>query len=197
VYVWKLLDGEHTLGAVFEKVSRHAEDVHEKASVHIEAFIDALVAEGLAGFDNSDLGPDTAGRPRRNPPLGGYVSEASPFIYEPPRLVDFREGRVAQGSCGNGSADYYGCYTGNVATGCCGYGSGASGSSANPCCNGNCDSYDCSSGGSRGYCCPGTCYGQVATCGTGSGVDGRLCNNGNCARNPCSSGTCINPDQFC
>ena len=111
---WKLLDGEHSIEALSEEIRGHAEDVPVEAGDHIGAFVDALVAEGLAGFDSSGLGPDTAGRPQKAFPPG-YVSEVTPFNYEPPKLVDFRDPRTAQGNYTPGSGDSGTCNSGHAA----------------------------------------------------------------------------------
>src|ERR1019366_4826445 len=57
VYLWKLLDGEHTIDDLFMEIRHLAEDVPEEAGDDVGAFIDALVAEGLAGFDMNEFGP--------------------------------------------------------------------------------------------------------------------------------------------
>ena len=106
VYLWKLLDGEHTVDALLGKIRGHAEGVPEDASDHIGAFVDELVAQGLAGFDSTVAGlPNTADRPERvySPPPSREVTKVNPFRYEPPQLIDFSGGRVAHGAdCGSG-----------------------------------------------------------------------------------------------
>jgi len=54
VFIWKLLDGEHTLDAILKKAREHAEDVPEDVRDHIEAFVDELVATGLARIGSSE-----------------------------------------------------------------------------------------------------------------------------------------------
>ena len=51
VYLWKLLDGEHTIDALAEEISHLPEDTPEDVRDHIAAFVDELVEKGLAGFD--------------------------------------------------------------------------------------------------------------------------------------------------
>jgi SynChlorMet cassette protein ScmD len=83
VYVWKLLDGEHTIDKMLTALRRDALDVPEDIHHDVGTFVAALVAEGLAGFQSTD---------KCSSPAGGQ-SEAKPFTYERPRLVDFSGGR--------------------------------------------------------------------------------------------------------
>ena len=53
VYVWKLLDGEHTVDVLLKEIHHHTDSVPLDARDHIEAFVAALVAEGLAGLDRT------------------------------------------------------------------------------------------------------------------------------------------------
>ena len=53
VFIWKLLDGEQTLDAILRAVREYAEDVTEDVRDQIEAFVDELVAAGLARVDSS------------------------------------------------------------------------------------------------------------------------------------------------
>ena len=143
VYLWKLLDGEHAIDALLEELRGHADGVPEEAREHIEAFVDALVAQGLAGFDRTSSSlmnnPDKAVLlPEKNSSsLIGHVSESKSFNYEPPRLVNVGSGALAQGSCSHGShADC--CGPGGSATGGNGCGTGSGGDSSGcstPCCN--------------------------------------------------------------
>ena len=72
-FVWKLLDGEHSINALLEVVQSHAENASEEVGEHIGEFLDALVPEGLAGFDSNKCGffqPDSAPAQRKNlPPI--------------------------------------------------------------------------------------------------------------------------------
>jgi hypothetical protein len=167
-----------------EEIRGHAEDVPEEAGDHIRAFIDALVTEGLAGFDSSDFGPDTAGRPQKAFPPG-YVSEVKPFTYEPPKLVDFREGQVAYGDCSyTGSSAGGTCTTnGNNATAICSS-NGNNGTVPCPgCCDGNCDTayYGCSYGScNNSGCCVGSGESQLCYCGHTAERGDHCWNHGNC-----------------
>jgi SynChlorMet cassette protein ScmD len=170
VFVWKLLDGEHTHDAIVQKIREH-ENVPEDASDHIKAFVDALLVEGLAGFDRTRFGlPNTAdrwGNSSSSPPAA--KSEVQPFTYEPPRLVNLNGSLAYGGDCNDGSAatnychngpvpcicnygpadDYSGCRQGNATfcAGCCGSGTQASG-----CSGGTWAAATCATGPSTGQC---------------------------------------------
>jgi SynChlorMet cassette protein ScmD len=128
VYVWKFLDGEHTLDALLLNIRAHADNVPEDASDHIKAFVDALVAEGLAGFDIA--GPDLrndADRAELHPeqcscsPL--QASWAKVLGYKPPELVDLRTVETGYGACSDGSSNAGQCYWGAAAGTLCQRGS--------------------------------------------------------------------------
>jgi SynChlorMet cassette protein ScmD len=174
VYVWKLLDGEHTIDALFTEICHHAEDVPEGAEEHIGAFIEALVAEGLAGYK---LTPPTE---KCSHHAAAIESEVKPWAYEPPRLVDLSgKSRVAYGDCTPGSTDSFSCTAGGTANQLC----TANGTSAGgKCCTGtspatmhNCQKgscvvawgcpYDCSDGGRM--CSFGTDAVRCCTCNSG------------------------------
>ena len=53
VYVWRLLDGEHTIDEMVTALRRDALDIPENARDGVGTFVDALVAEGLAGFQST------------------------------------------------------------------------------------------------------------------------------------------------
>jgi SynChlorMet cassette protein ScmD len=57
VYLWKCLDGGHTLDVLLQRIRNHADNVPEGISDHIKAFVDALVAQGFAGLDITGLAP--------------------------------------------------------------------------------------------------------------------------------------------
>ena len=50
IYLWKLLDGEHSLGDLVQSLRRDVEDVPEEAAGQIEEFIADLTRRGLAGY---------------------------------------------------------------------------------------------------------------------------------------------------
>ena len=120
VYVWKLLDGEHTIDALLERSTASAEGVPDEARDHIGAFIDALVKEDLAGLGSTphSVLNTASGQQKRSSPPPIQQGEAKPLSYETLRLVYFREGRKAHGSCGHGSGDATSC-SGGHAAGCC------------------------------------------------------------------------------
>lgn len=49
VYLWKLLDGKHSLDEMLHSLQRDAEDVPAEAGEHIQDFIADLTKRGLAG----------------------------------------------------------------------------------------------------------------------------------------------------
>jgi len=53
VYPWKLLDGEHSIDHLVKALRRDALDAPENVQQDAGAFIDALVAEGLATFESN------------------------------------------------------------------------------------------------------------------------------------------------
>ena len=140
VHVWKLLDGEHTLAALLEELRDHADALTEDASGHIMAFVDALVARGLATLDRSMGGPVRCSYAR-----AVELSVVKPFTYEAPKLVNLNSDWTANGGvcrpvgssgcvnyseCGTGCGPNSpcdapsSCYTGNSAADCCGNGNG-------------------------------------------------------------------------
>jgi len=181
VYVWKLLDGEHTVDDLLRGVRVHATGVPEEARDHIGAFVDQLVAEGLVGFNSTRSDPhngtvhgkNVSPLPLRRGPSG------KPFAYELPRLVDLGGARyAARGDCVSGSQD----------SGACNAGGGA----GSNCWDGGSPSYQCLSGNSApsNRCCTGTGPGWASACWAGncpiscSGCYGGIeayCQNGNAA----------------
>jgi len=51
VFVWKLLDGEHSIDEMLEALRRDAEDVPEDAGEHVVAFVEELTRQALAGWE--------------------------------------------------------------------------------------------------------------------------------------------------
>ncbi|HME42134.1 MAG TPA: SynChlorMet cassette protein ScmD [Syntrophorhabdales bacterium] len=171
VYVWKLLNGEHTTDDLLKELRSYADDVPKEALEHVGAFIDELAAEGLAGFGSTGSGlPASVKRPESFPsPPSGRVCELKSFKYEPPKLIDLSGGRhEAYGdSCSPGSFASNNCYpTGNSAGGICFPGTSASYCYANGTAPGHAN---CLSGGSTiAECNYGT--GASGYCDTGSGT---------------------------
>ena len=50
-FIWKLLDGNHTLEDIEKKVYEHCEEVPSDAREHISEFIHDLVERGYAGYE--------------------------------------------------------------------------------------------------------------------------------------------------
>jgi len=51
VFIWKLLDGSHTLNDILEKLHEECENVPEEAGNDLKEFIQELIERGLAGFE--------------------------------------------------------------------------------------------------------------------------------------------------
>ena len=51
VFVWKRLDGKHTIQDILKELREQSDDVPETAGQDIEAFIDELVEKGYAGYE--------------------------------------------------------------------------------------------------------------------------------------------------
>ncbi len=179
VYLWKLLDGKHDLNALLKETRENADNVPEDAGDHIEAFVDALLAEGLAGFypnltDRAALRPEAcASFP------SGSLDEVEQYNYECPRLVNLNSGAAARGTtcsshgsngtyccsgaCASGNCVSTGTYANGSEASCCSlFGSCANSSAGGQvCCTGSCaqwaNIYDCATGGTPSDCCgPGT-----------------------------------------
>jgi len=182
VHVWKLLDGEHVLDDFLDELRDRAEHVPGDAREHIEVFVEALVAEGLAKY--GDKAPYRE-KSSRTPVVA--VNEVKPSTYEPPRLINLSGGQAALGVCASHGSSGGDCGSGTGATGCCGTG-GCGTPHGAPCCAGACQTPLCSSGNSAcdSYCTTGT--GNSVNCGTGSSPTD-LCLNGSFAPYKCGCGT--------
>jgi len=51
VFVWKKLDGKHTVDDILVELRENCEDVPEEAEDDLEEFVDDLVKQGLAGYE--------------------------------------------------------------------------------------------------------------------------------------------------
>lgn len=51
VFIWKHLDGRHTVEDILRKLREKAEDMPDEAEDHLTEFILDLVEHGLAGFE--------------------------------------------------------------------------------------------------------------------------------------------------
>lgn len=51
VFIWKHLDGKHTVADILESLQANCEEVPEGAEAHIREFVDNLLKNGLAGYE--------------------------------------------------------------------------------------------------------------------------------------------------
>ena len=51
VFVWKLLDGEHSFDDISAKLRESADSVPEEVKDHLQAFVQDLEKQGLVGFE--------------------------------------------------------------------------------------------------------------------------------------------------
>jgi SynChlorMet cassette protein ScmD len=51
VFIWKRLDGRHSLEDIGKELRQNAEGVPEEAKGHLKEFIGSLVEQGLAGYE--------------------------------------------------------------------------------------------------------------------------------------------------
>ncbi|AFM27311.1 SynChlorMet cassette protein ScmD [Desulfomonile tiedjei] len=51
VFVWKLLDGEHTEHEILAHIEEHFESVPADASAHLAEFIKDLIDRGFVGYE--------------------------------------------------------------------------------------------------------------------------------------------------
>ena len=173
VYLWKLLDGEHSVDDMLTALRRDADGVPLEAGEHLIAFVGELTEQALAGRDGERV-QDYRRRLSSCPTCAGTTK----FNYEPPKLVNLSGERAARGfNCGGGSENTSGCSVGNGASVNCGAGNypeygapcDAGTSPTTYCCGGSTlASMGCIYGGSTstGCCQPGTVAG-LCTGGTG------------------------------
>jgi SynChlorMet cassette protein ScmD len=53
-FIWKLLDGRHTLSDILEELKESCEDVPEEAGDHLRECIDKLFERGFVGYGIDD-----------------------------------------------------------------------------------------------------------------------------------------------
>jgi SynChlorMet cassette protein ScmD len=165
VYVWKLLDGKHSIDEMLKILRRDAAAVPQQAGEHLAAFVEELTAHGLAGYD-VEQGHDHRGRMPPCPICAGKMG----FNYEVPKLINLSGEQVAYGACSGGSAASGGCGSGNLAS-----------------CYGGCSAtyYDACDGGACPTC-TGCCMGVSAAYGCVGGVwDDTGCSSGRCVFDFC------------
>ena len=51
VFIWKRLDGHHTIEDILKDLHENCENVPEEAEDHFKDFIQELVEQGLAGYE--------------------------------------------------------------------------------------------------------------------------------------------------
>ncbi len=51
VFIWKHLDGNHTIQDIIKKLSEECEDVPDDAKKHVKDFIKELVEKGYVGYE--------------------------------------------------------------------------------------------------------------------------------------------------
>jgi SynChlorMet cassette protein ScmD len=51
VFIWKRLDGEHTIQDILMELRESCKDVPDNAGQEIEAFVEGLVQKGCAGYE--------------------------------------------------------------------------------------------------------------------------------------------------
>jgi SynChlorMet cassette protein ScmD len=52
VFVWKLLDGKHTINDIIEEVKSSCEEVSLDVNKDVNEFIEELTSKGLIGYEN-------------------------------------------------------------------------------------------------------------------------------------------------
>jgi len=56
VFIWKLLDGRHTVRDIIREVKKNFEDVPDDVEEHVCEFINNLIERGYAGYELRDRG---------------------------------------------------------------------------------------------------------------------------------------------
>jgi SynChlorMet cassette protein ScmD len=51
VFIWKLLDGKHSIPDILDKMQENVESVPPEAQGDVEAWVQELVSRGLAGYE--------------------------------------------------------------------------------------------------------------------------------------------------
>ncbi len=92
VYLWKLLDGEHSIDDMLEALRRDADGVPLEAGEHLIAFVEELTEQALAGWEGERV-QDYRRRISSCPTCAGTTK----FNYEPPKLVNLSGERAARG----------------------------------------------------------------------------------------------------
>ncbi len=51
VFIWKHLDGNHTIKNILEELRKNCESLPNEVETHLKDFIQSLVEQGLAGYE--------------------------------------------------------------------------------------------------------------------------------------------------
>ena len=185
VYLWKLLDGRHTIDDMLETLRWHTTGAPQEGSQHLIAFIEALTQHGLAGYAREPCYDE----PRHIAPFSAGLG-GTQFTYQAPQLINLN-GEPAIGKC---------CGPGTNAGGACpctaACGNVGDCSSNGACATSNCNSTGtsalgawCDAGSSPTYNCGnGTSPGNGHCAATGYSASG-TCTTGSTASSGCSTGT--------
>ncbi len=184
VYVWKLLDGKHSVSGMFAALCRDVPNVPREAEEHLLTFVEELAQHALAAYKTEQV-EEYMGRVLGRPACSGEnVSGTMHFAYEQPRLVNLSIGLATGCDCAAGTSNpNTGCSTGACAHDC------NSGAGASTGCDPGSGAWSCSPTGSGGYGCydgssPGLC-----NCGTNDTAYG-TCSCGNRANSVGGTGCC-------
>lgn len=165
VYVWKLLNGEHSVDDLLKALRRDALEVPKETGAHIVAFVEELIKHSLAGWEGERV-QDYRRRISSCPTCAGTIN----FNYESPRLVNLGGKQVAHGLCNNGSHVTGQCSLGTYPSAKCQHGTHASSAS---CAGGDWPS-------AAADCCGGNTLTPSPNCSDGSAVSlPGCCTNGN------------------
>jgi len=55
VFIWKRLDGNHTVNNILEELRRNCEKMPREAEAHLKDFIQSLVEQGLTGYESQKV----------------------------------------------------------------------------------------------------------------------------------------------
>lgn len=55
VFIWKSLDGQHSVEKILEDLRQNCADTPDDAEAHFKDFIQSLVEQGLAGYESKKV----------------------------------------------------------------------------------------------------------------------------------------------
>jgi len=169
VYLWKLLDGEHSMDETLTAMRRDAKDVPQEAGAHIVAFVEELTQHGMVTHEPAVAHKNIQLNIQPHQHVSDGV-DVTRFAYEPPKLINL-SGEHAAGvlNCSNGSQADCCPNVGNLASGqhgsCTSFGqSPATTYDCSGHCNIGCNGYtiesgSCSGGGWATSCSSGCTVG--------------------------------------